>query len=440
MTTLLAVGLALLLLGTEAFFTILSALNLRHQERTVNAERDWVIDELGIDDPDEALAYERISTGVSLLGSWMSVLAVIGLLFSGLFDSFVDLVVTLDSTLLEAGVFFASFVVASQLFSVPFDLVNTFVVEEAFGFNNQTLGLWVRDTVVSTVIGAVIVVPIGVAIVWFTTTVPLWPVAAWALVVGFLVAFMVLKPRVIDPLFYDFEPLGDGPLREAVDDVFETAGYRTQQVYEMNASKRSGHSNAYFVGFGPAKRVVLFDTLIEGMDPEAVKAVLAHELAHWREGHIWKFIALAAIRFGVIFAVLGALVETGLVYDVFALPETPYVALTIGLLVIAPLNRLTSPVENYVSLGYERDADAYAVEIVGGEPMARALAGLAADNLSVPFPHPWYETFHYNHPPIPERIRRVRELDSSVETSSEQPPGGGGADDPTGDDPTPAGE
>lgn len=426
-----AAGLVVLLVGTEAFFTLLDVLNLRHQEQAVAAERDWVVEELGIDDPEEALSYHRVKTGLSALQSWVTLGVLLLVLFSGLFADAVGLVQSLGgSPLAEAALFVVGLLLSVQLLGIPFDIVGTFVVEEVFGFNNQTPTLWLRDQVVSTVVSLLLVVPLGVAIVWFVGNVPYWPVAAWALVVGFLIAFMILKPRVIDPLFNEFTPLDEGEMREAVNEVFDRAGYSTDEVYEMDASRRSSHSNAYFVGFGPAKRVVLFDTLVEGMDTEAVQSVLAHELAHWREGHIWKFIALAALRMGVIFAVLGVLVESSLLYAPFAVPETAYVGLFLAVLWIAPLNRLTSPLENYLSLGYERDADAYAVELIGGDAMARALAQLAADNLSTPFPHPWYETFHYDHPPIPERIRRVRDLDPDVTTG-----GGGTVGDDDGDDP-----
>jgi STE24 endopeptidase len=392
----LLVGLAfvVLLVGTEAFFTGLSVLNLRHQERTVRAERDWVASELGIDDPEEALAYHRVSEGVSKLQSWTVLALLLVVLFSGLFGDAVELVqASVGGPLAEAAVFVAGLVVASRIVSVPFDLVSTFVVEEVFDFNEQTLALWLRDLVVGTAVSLVIVVPLGVAVVWFVRAVPLWPAAAWALVVAFLIAFMVLKPRVIDPLFNEFTPLEEGDLRAAVDEVFDRTGYRTDEVYEMDASRRSSHSNAYFVGFGPAKRVVLYDTLVEGMDTDEVQSVLAHELAHWREGHIWKFVGLGAVRFAAVFAVLGVLVDASWLFAPFAVPETSYTALFLAVLWVAPVNRLTSPVENYVSLGYERDADAYAVEIVGGDAMARALSQLAADNLATPFPHPWYETF-----------------------------------------------
>ncbi|MFT4949545.1 MAG: STE24 endopeptidase [Natronomonas sp.] len=411
MATLVAgVLFVVLLAGTEAFFTVLSALNLRHQERTVAAEREWVVEELGIDDPERALAYERVSAGVGALRSWVTLGVLLLVLFSGVFGEATAALAGLDSVLLETAVFVAGVLLATRLVGVPFDLVETFVVEEIYGFNERSLGLWLRDWTLQTVVSAALVVPLGVAVVWFVTTVPVWPAAAWALAIGAIVAFTVLKPRVIDPLFYDFEPLGDGDLKAAVDAVFDAAGYRTEQVYEMNASTRTGHSNAYFVGFGPAKRVVLYDTLVDGMDTAAIQSVLAHELAHWREGHIWKFIGLAALRLAVVFAALGGLVASGIVYFPVAAPQTPYVGLFLGVLLLAPLNRLTSPLENYVSLQYERDADAYAVEVTDGAAMARALSTLASDNLSVPFPHPWYETFHYDHPPIPERIRRVRTL------------------------------
>ncbi|MEZ3116197.1 M48 family metallopeptidase [Halobaculum sp. MBLA0147] len=419
-----AVGLGVLLVGTEAFFTALSVVNLRHQETAVADNSEWIVSELGIDDPEEALSYHRVKTGVSKLQSWVTLGLLLLVLFSGLFA---DLVGALDalglSPLVEGLVFVVGLVLAIQLLSVPFDVVDTFVVEEVYGFNNQTLGLWLRDQVIGTAISLVFAVLLGGALLWFVEAVPLWPAAGWGLVMAFTIAFTVIKPRVIDPLFNEFTPVEESPLRDAVDEVFERAGYRTDEVYEMDASRRSSHSNAYFVGFGPAKRVVLYDTLVEGMETDEVQSVLAHELAHWREGHIWKFVALGAVRFAVVFAVLGWLVESGVVYAPFAVPETAYVGLFLGVLWIAPLNRLTSPLENYVSLSYERDADAYAVEVIGGDAMARALAQLAADNLSTPFPHPWYETFHYDHPPIPERIRRVRDLDPDVDA-----PGDGSTD------------
>jgi STE24 endopeptidase len=406
-----AIALVVLLVGTEAFFTLLSILNLRHEEATVREEREWVQSELGIDDTEELLDYNRATTGLGLLNQWLTLGALVLVLFSGLFADAVSAVEATGWPLLaQSAVFFGGAVLAMRLFGVPFDLVNTFVVEEIFGFNEQSVRLWARDQLLGTVLGLAIAVPLFTAVVWFVANVAYWPAYGWALFVGFVLAMQVLKPRVIDPLFYDFTKIDEGELRAAVDEVFDRAGFECEQVYEMDYSSRSSHSSAYFVGFGRTKRVVLFDTLIEEMSLPEIQSVLAHELAHWKEGHIWKFVGLAAVRFGVVFAVLGYLVGAAWLYAPFAMPETAYAGLALAFLWVAPFQRLTSPLDNFLSLAYEREADAFAAETMGGETMADALANLAAENLASLFPHPWYETFHYDHPPIPERMRRVREI------------------------------
>jgi len=417
---LVGVALAALLVGTEAFFTALSVLNLRHERENVEREREWVRSELGIDDPGRMLDYHRTKTGLSLLRRWLTLGAVLLVLFSGLFAGAVRAVAGLGiGPLAEGGVFVAGVVLAGRLFGVPFDLVDTFVVEEVFEFNEQSVRLWARDQVVGTAVGLALAVPLAVAVLWVVGAVSYWPAAAWALVMVFQVGMLVVKPRVIDPLFYEFERIDSGELREAVDEVFERAGFACEQVYEMDYSSRSSHSSAYFVGFGRTKRVVLFDTLIEDMDTGEIQSVLAHELAHWKEGHIWKFVALAAVELGVIVALLGYLVGADWLYAPFAVPETAYAGLALALLWVGPLTRLVSPVSNYLSLAFEREADTFAAEVMDGETMASALANLAAENLATLFPHPLYETFHYDHPPIPERIRYVREIDGGSDADSE---------------------
>jgi STE24 endopeptidase len=409
---LVAAVLLVVLVGTEAFFTALAVLNRRHEERTVDAEREWVREELDVDDPDELLDYHRLKTGLSLLRTWVGLGALLFVLFAGVFADVVSaLAATGLSPLAQGVVFVVGGLLVSRAFGIPFDLVDTFVVEEIFGFNNQSLGLWLKDFLLGTAISLVLLVPFAAAVLWVVERVPYWPAAAWGLLVAVSLAMLVLKPRVIDPLFYEFTPVEESDLRDAVDDVFERAGFSCDQVYEMDASRRSSHSNAYFVGFGRTKRVVLFDTLVEGMDTDEIQSVLAHELAHWKKAHIWKFVGLFAARFAVVFAVLGYLVGANWLYAPFGVPQLPYVGLTLALLWVAPVNRLSSPINNVLSLKFEREADAYAVDLMSGDAMAGALTALASDNLATLFPHPWYETFHYDHPPIPERVRYVREMD-----------------------------
>ncbi|PSQ19060.1 peptidase M48 [Halobacteriales archaeon QS_8_69_26] len=421
-----------LLVGTEAFFSALAIVNLRHGERTVREEREWVEETLDVEDTERLTDYHRAKTGLSLLQSWVLLAGVLLVLYSGLFA---DAVAALQGTglgELGAGVVFVTgAVVLYSAAGWPFDLVDTFVVEEIFDFNNQTPRLWVRDRAVSTAITVALVAPLTAAVLWLVGTVGPWWLAVWALYVVVSLALQVLIPRVIAPLFYDFEPIEEGELRTGVEDVFERAGFRCEQVYEMDASRRSSHSNAFFSGFGRTKRVVLFDTLVEHMELPEVQSVLAHELAHWKKGHIWKLLAAGAVQAGVVLAALQFLLSTEWLYAMFGVPETTHAGLLLALLWVLPVTRWTAPLQNRLSLAHEREADSFAVDVMGaGEPMADALSTLAGENLSNPFPHPWYAAFHHSHPPIPERIRYVREMAGETDDSGTGS-GGDPAPDPT---------
>ncbi|WP_049986250.1 M48 family metallopeptidase [Halobellus rufus] len=422
-----AIALVVLLGGVQLLETVLDRLNLRYGARAVRDADAWVRSALDVDDPDEMLAYQRSKTVLSNVQSWLGVLVVLAVVVSGLYG---DVATMLSGTGLpsvaQGVLLLAGAVLAGRLFSVPFDLYETFVVEERFGFNNQTPLLWLRDLLVGTVLALVLGGVIAGAVLLAVEALPtLWPVVGWALVVGFSLSMMVIYPRVVAPLFNDFEPIESGELREAVDDVFERAGFSCEQVYEMDASRRSSHSNAYFVGFGRAKRVVLFDTLVEQMDREAIQAVLAHELAHWKRNHIWKQLAASAVQMAVVFAFLWWVTTSQWVYAAFGLPAETYAALGIGLLYAGPLLSLSAPLTNQLSLAHEREADDFAAQTMGEiESMTRALETLAGENLSNPFPHPAYAAFHMTHPPIPERIRRLREQhgEGAGERDIEVPP------------------
>ncbi|MDS0294376.1 M48 family metallopeptidase [Halogeometricum luteum] len=422
-----ALSLVALLVGTQVLFTALDALNLRHGARAVRESASWVRETLGVDDPERMLAYQRSKTVVSRLQSWLGVVAVLAVVVSGLFG---DVVAALAETGLPPVAQGVALLVAAgvlaRLFGAPFDLYETFVLEERFGFNNQTPRLWLRDFLVGVVLSAALAAALGGVVLFVVDRLPtLWPVAGWAVVVGFSLLMMVVYPRFVAPLFNDFEPIESGPLRDAVDDVFDRAGFECEQVYEMDASRRSSHSNAYFVGFGRTKRVVLFDTLVEQMDRDSVQAVLAHELAHWKRGHIWKQLGASAAQTGLAFAFLWWVTTSQWVYAAFGLPEVTYAALAVGLLYVGPLFSLVSPLTNRLSLAHEREADDFAARVMGeSESMTRALATLAGENLSNPFPHPWYAAFHYSHPPIPERMRRLRERSGEGESEENEGPSG----------------
>ncbi|WP_242492827.1 M48 family metallopeptidase, partial [Halogeometricum borinquense] len=384
MVSLAALSLIVLLAGTELLFTGLDVLNLKHGARAIRESESWVRESLDVDDPDRMLAYQRQKTTLSRIQSWLGVVLVLAVVVSGLFGDVVGMLTeTGRSTVLQGVGLLIGAVVLSRLFGAPFDLYETFVVEERFGFNNQTLGLWVRDFVIGLVISVAFSAVIGGVVLAAVERLPtLWPVAGWAIVVGFSLLMMVVYPRFIAPLFNDFDPIESGALRDAVDDVFDRAGFECEQVYEMDASRRSSHSNAYFVGFGETKRVVLFDTLVEQMDHDSVQAVLAHELAHWKRGHIWKQLGASAVQMGVVFGFLWWVTTSQWVYEAFALPTVTYAALAIGLLYAGPMLSLLSPLTNRLSLAHEREADDFAAQTMGeSESMTRALTTLAGENL-----------------------------------------------------------
>jgi STE24 endopeptidase len=401
-----------LLLGTTALATALSILNVRHGAREMRANDSWLADRLGIDDPDEVIDYERASTGLGLLQSWLVLAGLLGLLYTGVVTDFVTLLADSGLPPVAQGVcFFLALLVGQRVAGAPFDLYSTFVIDEQFGFNETTPRLWIRDFLVSlavTLVLAGLFLGALLALIEFLPTLA-WVGAGWALVVAFMLLAQILYPRVIAPLFNDFERIEAGDLRDGIERVFERAGFDLEEVYTMDASRRSTRLNAYFIGFGRAKRVVLFDTLVEELDRPQVESVLAHELAHWKKGHVWKLVGASALQAGVVLAVLGYLLSTDWLYDLFALPaDATYAGLFVGLLFVFPVLELTAPLTNKLSLAHEREADRFAVDVMGdGDPMVEALAGLARENLANPFPHPWYAAFNHSHPPVPERMQYI---------------------------------
>jgi STE24 endopeptidase len=410
-----------LLLGTTVLATTLSILNVRHGAREMWERSEWLESRLDISDPAEVIDYTRASTGISLLQTWVTLVLLIGALYTGVVTGAVEF---LDGSgfhpTLQGVAFFVGVLTLQRFVGAPFDLYATFVIDERFDFNEQTPRLWLRDFVVQLVVGAVLVGTLFAALLALVEFLPTlyWILGGWAVVIAFLLVMQVVYPRVIAPLFNDFEPVESGDLRDRIESVFDRAGFEAEEIYTMDASRRSSRLNAYFIGFGRTKRVVLFDTLVEELEGPQIEGVLAHELAHWKRGHIWKRLGASAIQIGIVFAALGYLLSTDWLYDLFALPEASYAGLFVGFLFIWPLLELTAPLVNKLSLAHEREADTFAVEVMGeAEPMSGALARLAQENLANPFPHPWYAAFNHQHPPIPERIRYIEEVAGTGEST-----------------------
>ena len=309
----------------------------------------------------------------------------------------------------------ASFVMIGSLLDLPFELYSTFRIEQRFGFNRMTLKLYVADMLKGTLVGAVIGLPIAALMLWIMgATGALWWLWAWAAWMAFNMLVLVLYPTVIAPLFNKFEPLADESLKARVQNLMSRCGFQSKGLFVMDGSKRSAHANAYFTGFGAAKRVVFFDTLLSKLSPAEVEAVLAHELGHFKHKHVTKRMgAMFALSLGG-FALLGWLSQQPWFYTAFGVQPSlaspnDALALLLFLMVTPVFGFFVSPLFAMLSRRHEFQADAYACAQANGHDLAAALLKLHQDNASTLTPDPVYVRFYYSHPPASERLAALEQ-------------------------------
>lgn len=306
-----------------------------------------------------------------------------------------------------------AFGLISGLLDLPLTLYTTFRLEERFGFNQMTLKLWLTDLLKSTLVGVVVGLPIVALILWLMGSAgSFWWLWAWGVWMGFNLLVLVLFPTVIAPLFNKFKPLDDEALKARVTALMQRCGFAAKGLFVMDGSKRSAHANAYFTGFGAAKRVVFYDTLLKQLNPAEVDAVLAHELGHFKHKHIIQRIALMFAMSLVGFALLGWLSSqvwfyTGLGVRPNMMGANDALALLLFLLVVPLFSFFVSPLMAQLSRKHEFEADAYAMAQTDGANLASALLKLYQDNASTLTPDPLFVKFYYSHPPASERLQRM---------------------------------
>ncbi|WP_439518251.1 M48 family metallopeptidase [Hydrogenophaga sp.] len=307
-----------------------------------------------------------------------------------------------------------SFVVIGGLITLPLSWYSTFRIEERFGFNKMTLSLWLADLAKGTLVGGLIGLPIVALMLWLMGAAGSnWWLWAWGVWMAFNLLALVLYPTVIAPLFNKFEPLSDETLKARVNALMQRCGFAAKGLFVMDGSKRSAHANAYFTGFGAAKRVVFFDTLLQQLSPGEIDAVLAHELGHYKRRHILKRIALMFALSLAGFALLGWV--SGQAWFYSGLGVTPSMespndalALLLFLMVVPLFTFFLSPLMAQLSRRHEFEADAYAKAQTSGDDLASALLKLYKDNASTLTPDPLYARFYYSHPPASERLSRLQ--------------------------------
>lgn len=295
--------------------------------------------------------------------------------------------------------------------SLPTDLYSTFGLEAKFGFNKTTVGLFVADKLKALILGLLIGVPFLFVVLWLMqATGDYWWLWAVAFISAFQLLMIVIFPTFIAPWFNKFEPLKEGEFRERILALANQIGFTTSGIFTMDGSKRSAHSNAYFTGIGKAKRIVLFDTLIEQMTMAQGLAVLAHEMGHYKMKHIRRMLAVQTIFLFIGLYLLSVLLKAPLFFSAFGVTPANHTALVLFSLVSGPATFYLGPLMNRLSRKHEYEADRFAaITLRDGTPMEEALVNLTVKNLSNLNPHPWYSAYHYSHPTAVERISAIRQ-------------------------------
>lgn len=304
-------------------------------------------------------------------------------------------------------------VLISGLVNLPFSLYATFVIEERFGFNRQTWRLWLVDHLKALALGAVLGLPLLFLVLWLMAQMgQWWWLYVWAAWAGFQMLLLAIYPTFIAPMFNKFTPLAEENVRSQVEALLARCGFRSRGLFVMDGSKRSSHGNAYFTGFGAAKRIVFFDTLLSRLSPPEVVAVLAHELGHFKRRHVlkrmaWIFGASLAFLWLLSWLMLQPWFYAGLgMPDIAVLPHFG-VALLLFFLALPQFSFLLTPLASLYSRQHEFEADRYAAEQARAEDLVRALVKLYEDNASTLTPDPVYSAFYDSHPPAAVRVARL---------------------------------
>lgn len=354
--------------------------------------------------------YAKAKRKISALLSTLSTMLIISLFYWKGFVMLDDYLRTITQNQILLGLlFFGSLGFLADILSIPFDLYNTFIIEEKFGFNKTTVRTYIIDKLKGWLLAVILGGGLFALIIWiYLETTSMFWLFAWGLIGIFMVFMSMFYSVLIVPLFNKQVPLADGELREAIEKFASEAGFALDNIYVIDGSKRSSKANAYFSGFGPQKRIVLFDTLIQNHSVEELVAVLAHEIGHYKKKHTYLGLGISLIQTGLMFFVLSLFIGNPLLSEALGTTNTSF---HLGILVFAilysPVSLVLGLITNYWSRKHEFAADRFATEKFDYMALGNALKKLSVDNLSNLKPHPVYVFFHYSHPPLLQRLEAI---------------------------------
>ena len=391
---------------------IATLLNLKSFPATPPIELEGLMDQEKLD---RARSYLTANSRFDIIRASVSLFILLAFWWLGGFSFLDERARSLSESVILAGlIFLGALFLAQNLISLPFDWHETFVIEQKFGFNKSTPTTFITDRIKGLALAALLGLPLAAGILWIFHVVPnawLW---AWAFVTAFQLILTYLAPSLILPLFNKFTPMPNGELKEKIHALGLKCGFPLEGVYEIDGSKRSTKANAYFTGFGKHKKIALFDTLTEKSTTPELLAILAHEIGHFRLGHIKQRLAVGILQMALIFFLIGLATDPNGIFsrqlhDAFGVTDiSPHAGLVFFTLLLEPASKLLSMLANAWSRKHEFEADAYAAQSTGTpEALATALKKLSSDHLSHPTPHRLRVVLDYSHPP---QLRRLQAL------------------------------
>ena len=405
-----------IIVGTIIFEYVLSFVSrqLNLKSLTTNLPQEFV----GFYDEEKyakSQNYTRANSSFGRISSTFNFILILAVIFLGIFDMLDQYARSFGySPLITGLIFFGIITIIQDILSIPFSLYSTFIIEEEYGFNKSTAKIYVMDKLKSYLLLLLLGVPLISAILYFFESLE----NAWLYAWGLMALLSVVMPKIytqfIAPMFNKFTPLEDGELRDLIESYSKEVDFPLTEVYVVDGSKRSAHSNAYFTGFGKNKRIVLFDMLMEDHTNEEILAILAHEVGHYKKKHIIKGMFTSIIHSGIMLYILGLFIKmpelhTGM--GMSAEQPSVYAGLIFFSLLYAPIELLLSIMFNMLSRKHEFEADEYSAQTLKNTShMISGLKNLTVKNLGNLTPHPLPVFLSYSHPPVLDRISALEKI------------------------------
>lgn len=366
-------------------------------------------------------AYERAGARFGIISSTVNLFALLAFWFAGGFEAVDSWLRGFEFNSVVTGLFFMSVVfLLSSLLSLPFDIYNTFVIEERFGFNKTTPATFVMDQVKGLLLGAILGLPVLALIFWIFENVDNAWFYAWLITAVLSLLLTFLAPSLIMPLFNKFTPMPEGELKDAIEEMSRQCDFPLAGLYVIDGSKRSAKANAFFTGFGKLKKIALYDTLIEGQSTEELVGILAHEIGHFKKKHIIQRIGLSFIQTAFIFFLIGIVTNPEStfaknLFEAFHIEKVSiYAGFVLFFILFKPVSRIISILMSMLSRKHEFEADHYAATVQGSPAhLSSALKKLSKNNLSNLTPHPLEVFLHHSHPPIMQRLEALDKIEKS---------------------------